>query len=78
MKITLYDFLALNDKDQYYTVFNKGVFIDHKIEGNQRYALYAVELFFVEIEYDNLNNSITNKIAFKTGNTLDKYSFRTE
>ena len=75
MKITLYEFLALQDQEQYNLVFNEGVFIDYKIEGNQRFALYSIEMFFVEVEYDNLKNSIINKIAFKTGKTLDKYSF---
>lgn len=76
MKITLYEFLALQDQEQYDIVFTEGVFIDYKIEGDQRFALYAIKMFFVEVEYDNLNNSIKNKIAFKTGSALDKYSFR--
>lgn len=78
MKISLYEFLTLQDKEQYDLVFTKGVFIDYKIEGHQRFALYAIEMFFVEVEYDNLNNTIKNKIVFKTGNTLDKYSFTTK
>lgn len=76
MKIDLYDFLTLQDQEQYDLVFTEGVFIDYKIEGDQRFALYAIEMFFVEVEYDNLNNTIKNKLAFKTGSTLDKYSFR--
>lgn len=75
MKITLYEFLALKDQEQYDLVFTEGVFIDYKIEDNKRFALYAIEMFFVEVEYDNLNNTIKNKIAFKTGRILEKYSF---
>jgi hypothetical protein len=74
MKISLYKFLALQDQEQYDLVFNEGVFIDYKIEGNQRFALYAIDMFFVEVEYDNQKNIIIDKKAFVAGVILNKYS----
>ena len=72
-KITLYEFRCLSDQEQYHLVFNEGTFIDSKINGNQRFALYALDMFFVEVEYDNDRNNIINKIPFVTGQILDKY-----
>lgn len=73
-KISLYEFLVLSDREQYYIVFNKGEFIDSQIDGNKRFALYAIDMFFVEIEYDDEINIIINKKAFVAGVILNKYS----
>lgn len=73
-KISLYEFLVLPEQEQYYIVFNKGKFIDFQIEGNKRFALYAIDMFFVEVEYDNKKNIIINKKAFVAGVILNKYS----
>ena len=73
-KITLYEFRILSDQEQYRLVFNEGTFIDSKIYGNQRFALYALDMFFVEVEYDNERNKIINQTAFVTGEILNKYS----
>ena len=74
MRITLYEFLALPEQEQYEIIFNKGEYIDLRIEGNKRYVHYAVDLFFVDVEYDNDENKILGKRAFVTGELLDKYS----
>lgn len=73
-KISLYEFLVLPDREQYNIVFNKGEFIDFQIDGNKKFALYAIDLFFVEVEYNNRKNIIINKKAFVTGGILNKYS----
>lgn len=73
MKITLYEFLALQDQEQYHIIFTEGLFLEIRIEESRRYALYAVDLFFVEVEYDNLRNKIINKRAFVSGEILEKY-----
>lgn len=74
MKITLYEFLALPDQEQYEIVFTQGDYIDLRLEESKRFVLYAVDLFFVEVEYDNEVNKIKGKRAFVTGEVLDKYS----
>lgn len=40
----------------------------------KRFALYAIDMFFVEIEYDRINNKIIGLRSFKTDEILDKYS----
>ncbi|WP_167597759.1 hypothetical protein [Leeuwenhoekiella sp. ZYFB001] len=72
--LSLYDFKLLTDHEQYDLVFSEGTFIDTLIEDNTRYALYAVDLFFVEIEYDVARNKIVGKTSFVTGDKLNSYS----
>ena len=72
--LSLYDFKLLTDHEQYDVVFSEGTFIDALIEENTRYALYAVDLFFVEIEYDVASNKIVGKTSFVTGEKLDRYT----
>ncbi|UJH91671.1 hypothetical protein LZ575_03005 [Antarcticibacterium sp. 1MA-6-2] len=74
MKITLYEFLALPDQGQYDVVFSSGDYLDIRIEESRRYVLYAVDRFFVEVEYDNDKNKIKGKRAFVQGELLDKYT----
>lgn len=75
MKITLYEYLALPDQEQYNVVFNVGTYIDMIPENGTRFVLYAIDLFFVEIDYNNLDNKIINKRSFVSGELLDKYSY---
>ncbi|PHR96753.1 MAG: hypothetical protein COA80_08470 [Leeuwenhoekiella sp.] len=71
---SLYEFKLLSDYQQYDVVFTEGTFIDAIIEENTRYALYAVDLFFVELEYDVARNKIVGKTSFVTGEKLNRYS----
>ena len=73
-RISLYEFRNLPDQEQEKLIFNKGTFIDFKFNGKSRFALYAVDLFFVELEYDAKSNELTHKRAFIGGELLDKYS----
>lgn len=73
-KITLYEFKLLPEQEQYHITFPEGEFLDSRICGDQRFALYAVDKFFVEVEYDADENKIINRRPFKTGKLLDKYS----
>ncbi|MFO8147363.1 MAG: hypothetical protein ACQEWG_09855 [Bacteroidota bacterium] len=73
-RITLDEFLSLPDHEKYDIVLQIGEFLDTCFQGNKKYVLYAVDLFFVEVEYDNRLNKITGNKAFDTGELLDKYS----
>ncbi|MGI0105872.1 hypothetical protein [Salinimicrobium sp. WS361] len=73
-KLTLYTFKLLPDQEQYDLVFTKGDFITTREEGNSRFALYALEKFFVEVEYDVQNNKIVNKVSFISGEKLNVYN----
>ncbi|ALM21009.1 hypothetical protein AAT17_07120 [Nonlabens sp. MIC269] len=73
--MTLYEFNQLNQQKQYDEVLNKsGIYLDNYINGIHRFNLYAIDRFFVELEYNSKENKIVNLIAFKQGKTLDKYS----
>lgn len=72
--MTLYEFNALDDTKKYEIVFNVGTYLDVVINGSTRFALYAVNMFFVEIAYNNESNKITGCRSFKTGALLDKFS----
>jgi hypothetical protein len=73
-KIKLNEFSALPDHEQNDIVFQIGECLNIYVQGNKKYVLYAVDLFFVELEYKNLVDKITGKRAFVTGELLDKYS----
>lgn len=72
-KLTLYEFLALPEQEQYQIVFNSGECIDIRIEGARKFLLFAVDMFFIEVEYDKEQNKIINKIPFVQGEILNKY-----
>lgn len=72
--MTLYEFNTKDNNTKYDTVFTKGTYLDVIVEGNIRFALYALDMFFVEIEYDNVHNKILNLKSFKTGHLLDKFA----
>lgn len=76
-KITLYEFLELPDSEQYDVIFIIGDFLELRFEKNKVFVLYAVNLFFVEVEYNEGNNKIINKRVFVQGKILDKYTFCT-
>jgi len=73
--MTLYEFNLLKEPQQYYQVLNKsGIYLDNHINGSKRFNLYAIDRFFVEVEYNNTENKIVGLRSFKTGSLLDKYS----
>ena len=53
MKISLYEFSRLPEQEQYNIFFNGNTLLDYKINGNQKFALYAIDKFFVEVENNN-------------------------
>ena len=72
--MTLYEFNLLpTDKDKYYVIFNNGVFIHSINENEKKYVLYAINKFFVEVEYNSGLNEIQNFTSFKTGELLNKH-----
>jgi len=44
------------------------------IEGNTKYVLYAIDKFFVEVQWNIEKDEIVGKGEFKSGATLDRYS----
>ena len=69
----LYDFLKLDDENQYHAVWMHGVHIDNIIFEKIHYQLYAINDFYVEVRYEAITNKIIGKQPFKQGEHLDKY-----
>lgn len=72
MSIEEYNFLSADE--QYLTMLRDGHLLNHLITGSQSYSLYAIDNFFVEIEYNISENVIINRASFKTGNLLNKHN----
>ena len=72
--MTLYQYKMLSEDDQWDTVFSKGRYLDIVIEDNSKFVLYAIDKFFVEVEWNIETDQTVDKGVFKYGNTLDRYS----
>jgi len=56
------------------TVNQLGVYLDNHITKDEKFNLYAINLFFVEVCYNSVENSIVEIKSFKSGHLLDRYS----
>jgi hypothetical protein len=72
--MTLYEFNLLDINNQMETVNQKGIYLDNFITKNEKFNLYAINMFFVEVCYNSLENKISGIKSFKSGHLLDKYS----
>lgn len=70
--MTLYEFKLLKKELQYHRTFTESIFIDYPIKTKRRFVLYAVDKFFVEVEYDKVTNKIINLRSFIEGALLDR------
>jgi hypothetical protein len=70
----LYEFNLLDINNQMETVNQQGVYLDNHITKNEKFNLYAINMFFVEVCYNSLENKISGIKSFKSGHLLDKYS----
>jgi hypothetical protein len=72
--MTLYEFNLLDINNQMQTVNQEGVYLDNHITKNEKFNLYAINMFFVEVCYNSLENKISGIKSFKSGHLLDRYS----
>ena len=56
------------------TVNQLGIYLDNHITKNEKFNLYAIDMFFVEACYNSLENKISGIKSFKSGHLLDRYS----
>jgi hypothetical protein len=56
------------------TVNQRGIYLDNHITKDEKFNLYAINMFFVEVCYNSLENKISGIKSFKSGNLLDRYS----
>lgn len=67
-EISFYSFTPLPDEKQYELVFTDAEFINFREVGSSKFVLYRLYGFFVELQYDVLQNHIMNKIVFQGQN----------
>ena len=72
--MTLYEFNLLDINNQMETVNQQGIYLDNHITKDEKFNLYAIDLFFVEVCYNSLENKISGIKSFKSGHLLDRYS----
>ena len=56
------------------TVNQQGVYLDKYIPKDKKFNLYAINMFFVEVCYNSIENKISGIKSFKSGHLLDRYS----
>jgi hypothetical protein len=69
----LYEYKLKSTDEQWNELWNKGTHIDNRIYLDSKFSLYALHMFFVEVELSKTDKIIA-KIEFNTGELLDKYS----
>lgn len=69
----IYEFTRKDEQLQYQIVWEIGKHIETLYQSDTMYLLYAVNDFFVEVQYCNRTNKILDKNQFKDGHELDKY-----
>ena len=62
--MTLYQFKLLRERDQYNTIWEKGILVDARITEQYKFLLYRVETFYVEIQYSCGSNKIMGLECF--------------
>ncbi len=70
----IYEFNILPLEDRYSMTYNEGQFVDTVTEGSIKYVLYSLFYFWVEIQYDSLNNKTIDIASFVAGDSLNRYS----
>ena len=70
----MYEFNLLDINNQMETVNQLGIYLDNHITKNEKFNLYAIDMFFVEVCYNSLENKISGIKSFKSGHLLDRYS----
>lgn len=71
--MTLYDFIALGKECQPNAVWQHGSFLAMRQEDGFRLALYEMDDFFVQVQYDPDKNEIVKVTPFKSMRMLEPY-----
>lgn len=58
----LYEFNLLDINNQIETVNQQGVYLDNHITKDKKFNLYAINMFFVEVCYNSLENRISGNL----------------
>jgi hypothetical protein len=72
--MTLHEFSLLDKNNKTETANHKGIYLDNHITKYEKFNLYTINMFFVEVCYNSLENKISGIKSFKSGHLLDRYS----
>ncbi len=73
MDITLYEFNSLNEFEKGEALWEYGVHVSERFEGECGYALYQLNNFYVEVKYNGSINEISKFTSFSTYTKLEPY-----
>ncbi len=68
----LYEYKMLTEDEQWNELWANGKHLANRKYLKAKFSLYALHMFFVEVELSS-NDKIIGKKVFKTGRTMDKY-----
>lgn len=77
--MTIYDFLLLNEQEQMAQVMLHGTFVTKVKRERRIYALYSLNTFFYELEYEGFSESPGHEAIlictniFRSGSKINKY-----
>jgi len=71
--MTLYQFKTLDEEEQYNTVWNNGVLIAGRTSKEDKFLLYQIDGFYVELKYDVDMNKTVELRSFDNLSRLDPY-----
>ena len=71
--MTLYEFNSLNDFEKGAALWEYGVHLTERFEGEIGYSLYQLNDFYVEVMYNEGKNVITKFTSFLTDTKLEPY-----
>ena len=71
--MTLYQFKTLDEEEQYNTVWNNGVLIAGRTSKEDKFLLYQIDGFYVELKYDVNINKIVELRSFGNASRLEPY-----
>jgi hypothetical protein len=71
--MTLYQYLQLNTFEQANALWDEGKFLAQRQDEVNKYALYELGDFFVEVTYSDTDNKILTFKPFKSMTILEKY-----
>jgi hypothetical protein len=72
-KVTLYQFIALDEDPQAEALWDCGVHLANREHGEHTVLLYQLDGFYVEVFYQKKLNAITRLRPFATTNLLQPY-----
>jgi hypothetical protein len=71
--ITLYEFNSLNEFEKGEALWEYGIHLSQRTEGEIGYSLYQLNDFYVEAQYNGGINAITKFTSFCTLTKLEPY-----